>query len=48
MTSLEPLTLTTVPLEQYLDNTQFGQGTGFLWKNKENHYLVTNWPASDV
>jgi hypothetical protein len=43
MTTLDQFTLTTVPLEQYFDDTRLGQGTGFMWKIHENHFLVTNW-----
>ena len=43
MPELDPLTLTTVPLEQYFNDTSLGWGTGFIWKNAEQHYLVTNW-----
>jgi hypothetical protein len=43
MTELDPLTLTTVPLEQYFNDTRLGHGTGFIWKSGEQHYLVTNW-----
>ena len=43
MTKLDQFTLTTVPLEQYFNNTFLGHGTGFVWKAKERHYLVTNW-----
>ncbi|MES2032359.1 MAG: serine protease [Bradyrhizobiaceae bacterium] len=43
MTTLDQFTLTTVPLEQYFDNTPLGQGTGFMWKIRDQYYLVTNW-----
>jgi hypothetical protein len=43
MTKLDQFTLTTVPLEQYFNNTPLGQATGFIWKIREQHYLVTNW-----
>lgn len=43
MTSLDQFTLTTVPLEQYFNETRLGQGTGFIWKVQEQYYLVTNW-----
>lgn len=43
MTILDQFTLTTVPLEQYFDETRLGQGTGFMWKVQEQYYLVTNW-----
>jgi hypothetical protein len=43
MTILDQFTLTTVPLEQYFDDTPLGQGTGFMWKIGDQYYLVTNW-----
>jgi hypothetical protein len=43
MTALDQFTLTTVPLEQYFNDTRLGQGTGFMWKVQERYYLVTNW-----
>jgi hypothetical protein len=43
MTMLDPFTLTTVPLEQYFNETPLGQGTGFIWMIRNQHYLVTNW-----
>jgi hypothetical protein len=43
MTTLDQFTLTTVPLEQYFNETRLGHGTGFMWKLQEQYYLVTNW-----
>jgi hypothetical protein len=43
MTRLDQFTLTTIPLEQYFNDTQLGQGTGFVWKVGERNYLVTAW-----
>jgi hypothetical protein len=43
MTELDQFTLTTVPLEQYFNDTRLGHGTGFMWKVRDQHYLVTNW-----
>ena len=43
MIELNQFSLTTIPLEQYFNNTRLGQGTGFVWKQQEQHYLVTNW-----
>jgi hypothetical protein len=43
MITLDQFTLTTVPLEQYFNETPLGQGTGFMWKTREQYYLVTNW-----
>jgi hypothetical protein len=43
MIELNQFTLTTIPVEQYFNNSPLGQGTGFIWKKLEQHYLVTNW-----
>jgi hypothetical protein len=43
MTTLDQFTLTTVPLVQYFNDTPLGQGTGFMWKVRDQYYLVTNW-----
>jgi len=43
MIALDQFTLTTVPLEQYFNDTRLGQGTGFLWRVQEQYYLVTSW-----
>jgi hypothetical protein len=43
MTTLDQFSLTAVPLEQYFNATRLGQGTGFIWKRREQYYLVTNW-----
>ncbi len=43
MITLDQFTLTTVPLEQYFNDTRLGQGTGFMWKIQEQYYLVTAW-----
>jgi Trypsin-like peptidase domain len=42
-TTLDRLTLTTIPLQQYFKNTSLGQGTGFIWRTSGKDYLVTNW-----
>jgi hypothetical protein len=43
MTTIDRLTLSTVPLEQYFNDTRLGWGTGFMWRAGGKHYLVTNW-----
>jgi hypothetical protein len=43
MITLDQFILTTIPLEQYFNDTPLGQGTGFMWKIQEQFYLVTNW-----
>lgn len=46
MTSLDQFTLTTIPLEQYFNETRLGQGTGFIWKVQRQYYLVTTGTCS--
>jgi hypothetical protein len=43
MTALDPFTLTTVPIEQYFNDTPLGHATGFMWLIQGQYYLVTNW-----
>jgi hypothetical protein len=48
MTTIDRLSLCTVPLEQYFKDaqheTRLSQGTGFIWRvGKSYDYLVTNW-----
>jgi len=43
MATLDQFTLTTVPLEQYFEQTRLGQGTGFMLLLRDQYYLVTNW-----
>jgi hypothetical protein len=43
MIKLDQFTLTTIPLEQYFNDTRLGHGTGFIWMLGGKHYLVTNW-----
>jgi len=47
MTTIDRLSLCTVPLEQYFkdarNETRLGQGTGFIWRAGKTDYLVTNW-----
>jgi len=43
MMPVDPLSLTTVPLEQYYNVTRLGQGTGFIWRRGSQFFLVTCW-----
>jgi hypothetical protein len=43
MTTIDRLTLATIPLEQYFNNTRLGHGTGFMWRAAGKDCLVTNW-----
>jgi hypothetical protein len=43
MTKIDPFSLTTVPLEQCANAETLGAATGFIWRRREQHYLITNW-----
>jgi hypothetical protein len=42
-TRIDRYSLATVPIEQFFNTTKLGDGTGFIWKHLECHYLITNW-----
>jgi hypothetical protein len=43
MTKIDPFSLTTVPLDQCANGKVFGTATGFVWRQRNQHYLITNW-----
>jgi hypothetical protein len=43
MTSIDPFSLTTVPVEQLANGTRMRSATAFVWKHGAQHYLITNW-----
>ena len=43
MAKIDPFSLTTIPLEQCANGLTLGNATGFIWKRREQHYLITNW-----
>jgi hypothetical protein len=43
MTKVDPFSLTTVPLDVSANGNALGSATGFIWKEGEQHYLITNW-----
>jgi hypothetical protein len=43
MTKIDPFSLTTVPIDVLANGQLLGNATGFIWKEKEQHYLITNW-----
>lgn len=44
MTTIDRFSLCTVPLELLANGKPLGVvATGFIWKHREQHYLVTNW-----
>jgi len=40
---MDAFTLTAIPIEQYVNDTLLGHGTGFVWVIEEQYYLVTSW-----
>lgn len=43
MTKIDLFSLTTVPLDLCANGNTVGNATGFVWKDREQHYLITNW-----
>jgi hypothetical protein len=43
MNEVDPLTLTTIPLRPFFNDTELAAATGFLYKRREQLYLITNW-----
>jgi hypothetical protein len=44
MTKIDRFSLCTVPLDLLANNTPMGVvATGFIWKSREQYYLITNW-----
>ena len=43
MTRIDFYSLTAVPIEQCSNGVPFGNATAFVWKRREQHYLITNW-----
>jgi hypothetical protein len=43
MTTIDSYSLTTVPLEQLANGNTLATATGFIWRRREQDYLITNW-----
>lgn len=43
MTKIDRFSLCTIPLELLANGTPMGNATSFIWKSREQHYLITNW-----
>jgi hypothetical protein len=43
MTSIDVLSLTTVPIHPFFNDVPLPHATAFVWKRNNRHYLVTNW-----
>jgi hypothetical protein len=43
VTSIDQFTLSTIPLEQFFNDTPLGHATGFIWFANGRYFLVSNW-----
>jgi Trypsin-like peptidase domain len=43
VTALDALTLTTVPIRTFFNDIELSLATGFVYRRREQLYLVTNW-----
>ncbi len=43
ITRIDYYSLTTIPIEQCANGKSIGNATAFVWKRREQHYLITNW-----
>ena len=42
-TRIDAYSLSAVPVEQFFNNTSFGNATAFVWERRDKFYLITNW-----
>lgn len=40
---IDQFSLTTAPLSLYFNETPLSHATGFIWRDHERNYLITNW-----
>lgn len=43
MTTIGPYTIAVIPLHIYYDQEILGHATGFIWKNLNSYYVISNW-----
>jgi len=43
MTQIDEYSLSTVPVEQFFNETSLGKATSFIWERRNAFYLITNW-----
>ena len=43
MTEIDAFSLVTVPVKQLANGKAMGSATAFVWKQGQQHYLITNW-----
>jgi hypothetical protein len=43
MNEIDAFSLTTVPVEQFANSQPMKSATAFVWKERAQHYLITNW-----
>jgi hypothetical protein len=45
---LDHLSLATVPITPYFNQSSMPGATGFIWKRRERFYLITNWHVASA
>lgn len=43
MNEIDAFSLTTVPVQQLANGQPMKSATAFVWKERSQHYLITNW-----
>jgi hypothetical protein len=43
MNEIDAFSLTTLPVEQFANGQAMKSATAFIWKEREQHYVITNW-----
>ncbi|MFO1101633.1 MAG: trypsin-like peptidase domain-containing protein [Methylocystis sp.] len=43
MATIDPYSVSTVPIEMYFNDTPLSLGTSFIWEKDNRHFLITNW-----
>jgi hypothetical protein len=46
--ALDHLSLATIPITPLFEGTTLPEATGFVWKRRDRHYLVTNWHVASA
>jgi hypothetical protein len=48
MTSLDRLSLASIPIAPFFNDTPLPHATGFVWKRWDSYYLITNWHVASA
>jgi hypothetical protein len=48
MTSLDRLSLASIPIAPFFNDTPLPHATGFVWKRGDSYYLITNWHVASA